>query len=320
MIDFVGKWRIFFAISLLMVLVGLVGFIVNGVKLDIQFEGGTEVVIEMNDDKFATADAEELAQELLGKEAKAFKLKTYNPEKTDDNIFLLKLQISRSQGVLTGEEQDKLLKALIDDERFSVKEGSTPSIRNIQPSIGEELRNKSILAVVISSILIILYIWVRFRAMSGLSAGVTAVIALLHDAAAMFAVYTVFKIPINEQFIAAVLTILGYSVNDTIIIYDRIRENLGTMKKSSLPELVNKSISQTLSRSINTSVTLIICVIVTYVFAAAYNITSIKEFTFPLIVGLISGTYSSLFIASQIWVMWSEHKAKKKAALKAAKA
>lgn len=156
--------------------------------------------------------------------------------------------------------------------------------------------------------------------MSGLSAGVMAVLALLHDAAIMLSVYTVFRIPLNDSFIAAVLTILGYSMNDTIIIYDRIRENSNLLRKVPIAELVNKSILQTLARSINTVVTVLICVTTVYVFAVYHNIKSIQDFSLPLIVGITSGCYSSIFIASPLWVMWRQSKSKKKVPSKAVKA
>jgi preprotein translocase subunit SecF len=170
--------------------------------------------------------------------------------------------------------------------------------------------NNKIKAVIISSILIILYIWWRFQVMSGLSAGVTAVLALLHDVAIMISVYLLFRIPWNESFIAAILTILGYSMNDTVIIYDRIRENSKAIKKVGLVVLTNRSINETLSRTINTMLTTFIAIMTVYVFAVVNNIRSIEEFALPLVVGMVSGSYSSIFIASPLWVMWKQVKAK----------
>jgi preprotein translocase subunit SecF len=166
------------------------------------------------------------------------------------------------------------------------------------------------MAVGVSALLIIIYVWARFSVMSGLSAAIMSVVALLHDVFIMLSVYAIFKVPVNESFIAAALTILGYSINDTIIIYDRIRENSKLIRKSATFELVNKSINQTILRSINTVVTTLIAVATVYVAAAVNNINSLKEFTFPLLVGITSGCYSSIFIASPLWAMWKEHKAK----------
>ena len=152
--------------------------------------------------------------------------------------------------------------------------------------------------------------------MSGLSAGIMAVLALLHDALIMLSVYTIFQIPLNESFIAAVLTVIGYSMNDTIIIYDRVRENSNLLRRTPIAELVNQSIVQTLNRSINTVVTVLISIITVYMFARFYNIPSIENFSFPLIIGIVSGCYSSIFIASPLWVIWKEGQAKRKKTVK----
>ena len=168
-------------------------------------------------------------------------------------------------------------------------------------------------AVLIAFFLIILYVWYRFKVMSGLSAGVFAVVGVLHDIFIMISVYLIFQLPVNESFIAAILTVVGYSMNDTIIIYDRIRENSRMLKKVPLPELVNQSIMQTLNRSINTVVTSLIAITTVFVFAKIYGIGSIAEFSFPLIIGMAAGCYSSIFIASPLYVMWKESQKKNKA-------
>jgi preprotein translocase subunit SecF len=169
-------------------------------------------------------------------------------------------------------------------------------------------------------LVIILYVWWRFKAVNGLSAGIFGVVALIHDVLIMVAVYIIFKIPLNESFIAATLTVIGYSMNDTVIIYDRIRENNRLLKKTAIAELVNRSVVQTLNRSINTVVTTLISIIIVFIFASINNIQSLREFTFPLIIGFASGVYSSIFIAGALYVDWMEHKEKKKLAAKASKA
>ncbi len=141
--------------------------------------------------------------------------------------------------------------------------------------------------------------------MSGPSAGVMALVALFHDVIICFFVFVVLRIPLNESLVAVVLSILGFSINDTIVIYDRIRENERLHKgKLPLPDLVDKSINQSLPRSINTSVAAAGAVAIAYVFALVYNIDSIKEFALPMLIGLIAGTYSSITIAGPLWVMW----------------
>lgn len=318
MVDLMSKKYYFFAFSILLIMAGIVGYLVNGLQLDIQFQGGTILEIEMNDSNFDTKKAEEIVMKETGKKASAQKSQTLNTKEADKKMDMLMVSISNADETLSGEEVNKIVDSL--RKEFNIKEDAEIGLQSVQPFIGKEIRDNGLKAAIWASLLIILYIWWRFNVMSGLSAGVMAVIALLHDAAIMLAVYTLFKVPLNESFIAAVLTILGYSMNDTIIIYDRIRENSNLLRKVPIAELVNRSIIQTLARSINTVVTVLICIITVFVFASYYNIESIKEFSFPLIVGIASGCYSSIFIASPLWVMWKESQATKKLAAKTSKA
>lgn len=313
MIDIIGKRKYFFVFSIVLILTGIIGFLINGVQLDIQFEGGTLMQIEMNDNDYDTDEVEQVFKQAVNKEAKAQKLQTINAEE-NKTIYMLMLKVSGSE-TLTDEERIKVVDAL--RKEFDIKQGAEMQMNSVEPFIGRELRNKGIQAAIYASVLIIIYIWWRFSVMSGLSAAIMAVIALIHDALIMFSVYTIFQLPLNESFVAAVLTILGYSMNDTIIIYDRVRENSRLLKKVSISELVNKSIIQTLARSINTVATVLICIITVYLFSYHYNIQSLKEFSLPLIVGLASGGYSSIFIASPLWAMWREHKANRAVARRA---
>lgn len=316
MFDIVGKRKISFIVSLLIFLAGIIGFIVNGLQLDIQFEGGTIIQIQMADDNFDSNNIEQTLSSMLNKNVTAQKLQTINAKDSEKKIDLLMLRVSKSD-TLTTEEFNEVVKTL--REEFGVSEEAEMDVQSVQPFIGAEMLKNGLKAALLASILIILYVWKRFSVMSGLSAAVIAVMALLHDALAMITVYLVFKIPINESFIAAVLTILGYSINSTIIIYDRIRENTSLMRKASLNELVNKSILQTVSRSINTVVTTLVAVVCVYIFAAMNNIQSLKDFTFPLIIGIFSGTFSSLFLVGPVWAMWKERKKTKKVSSKIAK-
>lgn len=316
MFDFYGKRYFCFAFSILILIGGVIGFIVHGgFNLDIQFKGGTVINIEMSDNKFDTTKIENAVTDHINKKVTAQKSETPGAD-GKSSMYVLKLSVADE---LTTEDSSKIVNFL-SSSGYSVKKDTTPEIDIISPAIGKELRNNALLAAFIASVLIILYIWWRFKAVSGLSAGVSGVIALFHDALVMLAVYTIFNIPLNESFIAAVLTILGYSMNDTVIIYDRVRENNRLLRKVPVPELVNKSIMQTLNRTINTSVTVMMSVIIVYGFAFYYGIESVKEFTFPLMIGLISGTYSSIFIACPLFVMWKERSAKKAASAKPAKA
>lgn len=311
MVDLMGKKNYYFALSIIIFVVGIVGLLINGVHLDIQFQGGTIMQIEMPNDTFDTDRAEDIVMSAIGKQANVMKSSTYNPDNEDTNINLMVLNIASNE-TLNDVERQSILDALRTE--YGIRADANVTVNSVEPFIGDEIKSNSVKAILISSILIILYVWYRFRNMHGLSAGVFAVVALMHDIFVMFAVYVLFKIPVNDSFVAAMLTIIGYSINDTVIIYDRVRENMKIYRKMPIRELVNKSVLQTISRSINTSITTLIAIMTLYVFSVIYNIESIKEFSLPMVVGIISGTYSTIFIASPLYMLWQERKLKKKAA------
>lgn len=319
MIDFLGKKYYFFGLSILIILTGIVFFAVKGFNLDIQFQGGSEIQIQTENNDYSTEKAAEVVEKAINKKATVQQLATLDTKEGNKRIYLMQVSIS-SKDTLDEGEQTKIIDALKEAKEFKILENGQQTSRNVQPSMGAELLMNGVKAVVVSSLLIIIYIWWRFQIMSGLSAGVMAICALLHDILLMLSIYVILQIRLNEAFIAAVLTVIGYSMNDTIIIYDRIRENSNLIRKTGIAELVNRSINQTLSRSINTVVTVLICVITIYVFATINHIESIREFAEPLIIGISSGAYSSIFIASPLWVMWKEYQLKKSAKIKQAKA
>lgn len=318
MFDIIGKRKYFFGLSIFLILIGFVAYLINGLQLDIQFQGGTIIQIEMNDENFEPDKAAAVAEKTINKKVNAQKSQTINAENTNEKLNLLVLNVANKEDTLTGEEQNKLIDAL--KAEFNIKEGAEISVNSVAPFIGKEILANGMKAIFWASLLIILYIWWRFNAISGLSAGVMAVVALFHDAAMVLAAYIIFKIPLNDAFIATVLTILGYSINDTIVIYDRIRENNKTMKKTSVSDLVNKSILQSLTRSINTSIATFLSIATVYVFAAVNNIQSIRDFALPLMIGVVSGCYSTIFIAGPLWVMWKEYQAKRRLTAKTVKA
>jgi preprotein translocase subunit SecF len=317
MIDLIGKKYYFFALSGLLILAGFVGLLVNGVKLDIQFQGGTRMSVQMPSNDYDTNKAVDLVKETIGKTATVMKSQTYNANDTASKLNIMVLDIASSD-TLDQDQRSKLLTAIRSE--FNVKEDAEVNVNSIAPFIGNEIKTKALYAIFWSSLIIVLYVWWRFKIMSGLSAGVMAIVALLHDILIMCSVYFIFKIPLNDSFVAAVLTVIGYSMNDTIIIYDRIRENSNLLRKVPIGELVNKSVVQTLNRSINTVVTVLICIVTLFIFASYNNITSVKEFTLPLIVGISSGMYSSIFVASSLYVVWKERGARKKISGKPARA
>jgi preprotein translocase subunit SecF len=317
MVNLYSKRYYFFILSALILISGLVSFIVHGFKLDIQFEGGTVIEMRANNNTFTesntqkvTRDIEALVQKTVNKPAQVQKSTAFDTTGTKDKYDVIKISIG-SANTLSNEELSKTKAAVIEQYKLDPT-NAVISEESVQPFIGKEISQNGVKAVLIAFVLIIFYVWYRFKAMSGLSAGVFAVVGVLHDCLIMVSVYLIFNLPLNESFIAAILTVVGYSMNDTIIIYDRIRENSKLLRKIPLPELVNQSVIQTLNRSINTVVTSLIAITTVFVFAKINGITSIEEFSFPLIIGIATGCYSSIFIASPLYVMWKEAQKKSK--------
>ena len=195
------------------------------------------------------------------------------------------------------------------EEDFGVEEDAITS-SNIGSTISGEMRSQSMIAVIVAAFFMLLYIWFRFKDIR--FAG-SAILALIHDVLVVLALYAVARISVGSAFIACMLTVIGYSVNDTIIIFDRIRENKRALHEEApeaLAQLANDSISQTISRSISTSITTAIMVLMLLIL----GVTSIREFALPLLVGIICGTYSSICIATELWYVMKVHLKGKKAA------
>ncbi|MDX9870992.1 MAG: protein translocase subunit SecF [Clostridia bacterium] len=311
-IKFYQYRKIFFAISICLMLIGVAAIFLNGLQLDIQFRGGSILKYTYT----GTVDAEQAGQ-LVGEE-----LSRVTNAQTQTNLAQTeqKLIVSLpSNEALTSQEQESVTAALtkaFPDVQFTLSESLT-----VEPFIGRRFFTNGMIAIALSFLLILVYVGVRFRKIGGLSAGAMAIVALLHDALIVTAVFIIFKIPISDSFIAAILTIIGFSINDTIVIYDRIRENERLLgNKVPVDELVNLSITQSMSRSINTNLAVFVSITVVYIFAQMYDISSIRAFALPMMFGIVSGCYSTICIAGPLWTMWQEHKKKTKKALRASRA
>ena len=285
MFNIVQKKFIFMAISLVIILAGVVCFFINGFNQDIDFAGGTQIVITgiKYDEKAITKSLESI---------KGVDVSTV--QKTDDGVLVKTKFLS-----------DDLKTQVETQIPKDFKKAKVASVESISETIGKELWQSAAASIAIAAILMLLYITFRFEVLSGIA----AVVALVHDLLIMISFYVIFQVPVNTSFIAALLTILGYSINATIVIFDRIRENTRFLKKVAFSEVVNKSIWQTVARSINTSLTTLFTLVVLYII----GVQSIKEFALPLIVGIVAGTYSSVFISGSVWAML---KGDKKAELK----
>ena len=285
-LDFLKYKYVFFAFSLIVIIGGIVLGLVRGFKFDIDFKGGTKIEADLKEE-FNNNDIESIVKESFGKTALVQKMTGGTSSVTITTDFM------------NEEESAKVVESL--KARYANMD--EPSVRNVQPSYGSELLNSALLAVGVAVILILLYIGIRFKTL-GFTAAITAIIALIHDALFIIAIYGIFRLPINSTFVAVILTIIGYSINDTIIIYDRIRENKRKVTKSAdMENTINLSLNQTMKRTIYTSLTTITAIVVVYVFALLNNQTVLKEFAFPLTLGVLVGTYSSIFIASSLWYL-----------------
>ncbi len=303
-IDFVGSRKLFFTISAVLVAVAVVVSFVPGVNLDIQFKGGSIVSYSYQGD----IDMNQFQRTF--EEAVGGSVSIQQGEELLTGAKSITLSLAQDQGI-SAETQQKATDAL--QAAFPSANVAVTSVTNVDAVIGQEFFQKCSLAVVFAVILMILYIAARFRVMNGWSAGVMATLVLLHDVVAVYATFVLFGFSINENFIAAALTILGYSINATIVIYDRIRENRNLLgAKVPFAKLVNLSVNQSLGRAIGTSFSTILAMVVVAVMGFIYGLNSIVTFAFPLIVGLVVGLYSSVCLAGPLWVFWQERTDKKK--------
>lgn len=291
-INFIGKKGWFFSISLTIIAAGFLFMGVNKMKLGttlnfgLDFVGGTATTADFGSDY----TIEEIEAEIVPEVAEVIGSKNIQANKVEGTT-----QVTVKTPTLSLEQRDSVNAML--KEKFGVAE-ETIQCQNISSTISGEMRSDAITAVVVSCICMLIYIWLRF---SDIRFATSAIAALAHDVLGVLAVYAVLRISVGNTFIACMLTIIGYSVNDTIVIFDRIRENLAEYTKRHTPELLkevaNRSLTQTLTRSIHTSVTTFIMVIMLYIL----GVSSIREFALPLMAGLICGTYSSVCIATQLW-------------------
>lgn len=280
----IEKTKIWIALSLIVILVGI-GFTVSkGLNFGIDFLGGTKMVVELGEG-FNKPEVDEIVKALVPDAV---------TNEAEDTQYEIK---SRD---LDSTKVTEVFKALQD--KYNLEDEALLSQDEIGASVGKDLTRNSIIALVVACLAMLVYIAIRFK----MDYGIAAIIALVHDVLITISVFAIFNIPVNTPFIAAILTIVGYSINDTIVIFDRIRENSKNMRRASATEIANKSITQTMSRSINTTLTTLITITAVNIF-----VPTVREFSFPLIIGIAAGAYSSIFIASPTWVLLKKREEKK---------
>lgn len=291
-INFLSKKAIFFVASLIVIVAGFVVMGVNksstgsALNYSLEFVGGTSTNVTFNED-MSIEDIDSNVVPLIEEITGDGNVQTQKVAGTNEVIFKTR--------TLSVEEREQFKDAMVDG--FAV-EAEKITAETISSTISKEMQSDAIVAILIATVFMLIYIWFRFK---DVRFGASAVIALVHDVLVVLAFYAIAKVSVSSTFIACMLTIVGYSINATIVIFDRIRENMALVgKKEELKEVVNSSISQTLSRSIFTSLTTFFMVAALYIF----GVSSIREFALPLMVGIVCGTYSSVCITGALWYVF----------------
>ncbi len=302
--DFCAKKKMILIIAIAAIVALLAGIIIRGVNFAIEFKGGTLLTYSYTGD-VSIKDVEDVVK---GQVNDKFTVRSGEDVNTGDKQFIVSFTSNDGFNV---DKQAALTNAL--KTKFASNDIKDAESTDVASSTGREFFIKCLVAMLFAAILIILYIAVRFRKIGGWSAGLCSIFALVHDIVIALAATFLFGFEFNSNTVAVILTILGYSINNTIVIYDRIRENRTLMPKASQNELINLGCTQSLTRSIRTSLTTIFTMVVITVVALIQGYTSLLTFSVPLMAGLISGTYSSLFVAPVTWSWWCAKSAKKKA-------
>lgn len=297
-LSIVEKKKIWLLMSAAVILIGIIaGIVRGGLNFGMDFVGGTKIVIQTGSDK-------------NNKEEKDSKKKDFDKAGADK---IVEKYIDDATTSMVDDDQYEIKSAKLDTETFDKMFDEIKSEYKVHEnvvsqdavgaSIGKDLTEKSIKALLIAFVVMLIYIAIRFEFTFGLA----ALSALAHDVLVTLSIYAIFNISINSPFIAAILTIVGYSINATIVIFDRIRENRKNLRRADDTELANKSVSQTMSRSINTTLTTLFTIVAVFIF-----VPSVRDFAFPIIIGVLSGTYSSICIAPSLWVVYKKVADKRK--------
>ena len=302
-VNFVGLRKKFLVFSSCLMAAIVLCAVVFGVHLDTEFTGGAMITLSY-DGSFEMAQVQQTASDAL--ENTGLTLQTGENVATGDQT--LKISMPGTETVTT-DQVEALLDSL--NETYPDNNFAQLSLSNVSAAMGTKFLQKSLVAVVFALVLILVYIALRFKNIGGLTGGMMAVLALVNDLMVVFGTFVLLRTPLDGNFIAAMLTILGYSINDTVVVYDRIRENRALMgKKASFEELVNRSVNQSARRTLITTITTVMALGVLCIVAKLYGLDSIFTFAFPLMMGMISGVYTSLCVSTSAWMLWSERSPK----------
>ncbi|ACJ74703.1 protein-export membrane protein SecF [Thermosipho africanus TCF52B] len=299
MIDFVGKRKIFIVISLILVVASLISIFTKGFNYGVEFLGGSEIILKVNAE-VSESDVRQLIKDLAPEfeNARITKIKSVDDPKgiSKFSIVVSPKDENGELKVYTGEEKSVLSQKIVEAFKNNNYTAEVIGFNETSGYAAQEIKNLTWKAIVFTLLALLIYITLRFQFVFG----VGAVVALIHDVVITLGFYSFFNYELNVAAVAAILTLIGYSLNDTIVVYDRIRENLRRSRGSTIETLVNNSINQVIKRTINTSLTTFIVIFILLLFSG----NSIKPFAFGMTIGTIVGTYSSLYIASPIVIRW----------------
>ena len=306
-IDLMSLRKRYLSIEICLLVIVLSCSFLFGVKLDTEFTGGAMITLSY-EDSFDQSAVQKTASAAL--ESNDLTLQTGENVATGEQT--LKISMPGTETVTT-EQVETLIDSL--NENYPENNFAQLSLSNVSAAMGTKFLQKSLVAVLFALVLILIYIAIRFKNIGGLTGGLMAILALVCDLMIVYGTFVVLRTPLDGNFIAAMLTILGYSINDTVVVYDRIRENRGLMgKKASFEEGVNQSVNQSVRRTLITTVTTVMALGVMCIIAKLYGLDSIFTFAFPLMMGMLSGVFTSLFVSTSAWIAWSNRKSGKKAA------
>ena len=308
--DFCSKKRLILGVVIAVLVVCLAGAIIRGIHLAIEFKGGTLITYTYQGD-INTNDVASNVKDIIGTP-----VVVRTGESLDSGGKQITISFTSEEG-LTADRQTELTSSL--REKFPDNDLVIYDSNDVSPSSGREFLLKCFIAVLFAAFIVIIYIAIRFKNIGGWSAGVCSIFALCLDILVAFTTTIVCGFNIDSNIVAVILTILGYSINNTIVIYDRIRENRKLMPKASLNELINVSCTQSLTRSVRTSITTIGTMLIVTIVVKVTGYDSLLSFSVPLMMGLISGTFSSLFVAPVTWSWLKNRKAKKAKEAKSSK-
>ena len=302
--QFYENKKVYYAISVAVILVGIIASIIVVPKLDIQFAGGAMIRYSVEGGEITADEVQKTLKDELGKDCSVAVNEGLNSGSKSVTVSFAGNQS------MTPEEQKEVASTLTsayDELTFNLLESNS-----VDATMGARFFQKCLVCFAITAIFLLVYIALRFGKIGGFSAGLTAIVALLHDVLISFCVFVVFGMPINDIFIAVVLTILGYSLNSTIVIYDRVRENKRKMgPRVNFTDVMNLSLNQTLGRTLLTSLTTFLALLVVLIVAAAFGISTVVSFALPMMAGVVAGCFSSQCIAPNLFAMWQIRKREK---------